>query len=69
MAFIRSKELGPKIGDYVILNREFSSMIGTFEKGTRVKITNCVPMRGYSVIDDEGNSMCEMGFDIGEVVE
>lgn len=62
MAYIKN---GLAVGDRVILKHDFSSIAGTFEKGTEVRITGCEEQRGYSVIDDEGNEMGEMGFDIG----
>lgn len=62
MAYIKN---GLSVGDDIILNKDYSSCAGTFEKGTKVTITQCGD-RGFSVKDSEGNTMCEMGFDIGQ---
>lgn len=57
-----------EIGEKVILNKSYSSLDGTFTKGSLVTITG-YSYRGYDIRDDEGNSMCEIGFDIGKRVE
>lgn len=61
MAYIKHNE-ELKIGDRVITTREISSMIGTFTVGSEVTITG-IGERGYEITDDEGNSMCEIGWD------
>jgi len=63
MAYIKNKHI--KIGDIVKLNKDYISCAGTFEKGTIVRITGCNE-RGFDIMDEFGNKMTEMGFDIGE---
>jgi hypothetical protein len=61
MAYIKN---GLQVGDEVILTQSFSSCAGTFEKGTKVKITGS-SVRGFDVVDEYGNTMGELGFSIG----
>ena len=62
MAFIKNKK--PKIGDWVTTKKQHISMLGIMERGTRVKITDIDPMRGYAIEDEEGNRLCEIGWTI-----
>lgn len=57
------------VGKDVILTKEKESMIGKFTVGTKVKITECDPIRGYTFTDSEGNRITEAGFDGFEVVK
>lgn len=66
MGFIKHESL--KIGDKVKLKTSHTSLTGTFEAGTIVTIIY-IANHGYSVMDDEGNKMHEIGFDIGEKIE
>ena len=63
MAYIKNKNTY-KIGDVVITKRVHSSMAGTFTKGSNVKIVDIDPVRGYAIQDDDGNYMCEIGWEI-----
>jgi hypothetical protein len=60
MAFIKNES--PKIGDWVFTRKSHSAMSGTMTAGSRVKITDVDPMRGYSIVDEEGNRLCEIGW-------
>lgn len=58
MSFIKNK-YSFSVGDIVTLAREVSAIIGTFEKGTVVTISDVNPYRGYSIKDDLGNELIE----------
>lgn len=60
MAFIKNES--PKIGDWVITRKSHSGCCGTMTAGSRVKITDVHQMRGYSIIDEEGNHLYEIGW-------
>ena len=60
MAFIKNNT--NEIGKWVVTKKEHSSMTGTFTKGSRVKIVDIDPMRGYAIEDKHGNRMCEIGW-------
>lgn len=62
-AYIRNNK-GKEVGDWVVLTRDISSLSGTFEKGTKVKITGTTPMRGYNIEDEYGNKMYECGWSL-----
>lgn len=62
MAFIKTKS--PQIGDTVITKKVHSSCGGTFTRGSKVKIVGIDPIRGYAIEDEEGNYMCEIGWEI-----
>lgn len=62
MAFIPTTN-GHKVGDTVILKREHSSLAGTFEKGTEVKVIG-KSERGYDIADEYGNRMTECGWNL-----
>ena len=57
------KKTGKNVGDTIILKNEHKSLVGTFEKGTEVKILSKGP-RGYDIIDEFGNKMYECGWDL-----
>ena len=59
MAYI--KKNGTKIGDWAITTRVHESMTGKFTKGSIVKITD-IGERGYSIEDEEGNRVVEIGW-------
>lgn len=62
MAFIKNNT--NEIGKWVITTKKHSSFVGTFSVGSRVKIIGIDPIRGYSIEDDEGNRMYEIGWEI-----
>lgn len=63
MAWVEQKKK-IEVGDYVITTKKHKHPcgIGYFEKGTRVKVTEIDNMRGYSIADDEGHSITEIGW-------
>ena len=61
MAYIKNNT-SYNIGDWITTSRVHSSMAGTFTIGSKVKITDIDPIRGYSIEDGEGNTMCEIGW-------
>jgi len=62
MAFISCSR--PKIGDWVITNKRHESMTGIFTEGSKVKIIDIDSIRGYSIEDEYGNIMYEIGWKI-----
>lgn len=60
MAFIKTTK-GLKIGDRVKTTVEHSNFEGYMEIGTEVTITD-IGERGYSIKDDEGNEITEIGW-------
>jgi hypothetical protein len=62
MAFIVSK--ANKIGDWVITKKRHASMAGAFTEGSKVKIIDVDPVRGYAIEDEYGNKMYEIGWEI-----
>lgn len=62
MAYITSKN--NKIGDWVITTKRHESMAGTFTMGSKVKIVDIDPIRGYGIEDEHGNKMYEIGWEI-----
>ena len=60
MAFIKNES--PKIGDWTITQKSHSACCVTMTAGSRVKITDVDPMRGYSIVDEEGNRLSEIGW-------
>ena len=62
MAYIATK--GNSIGDWVITKRRHESMAGVFTKGSKVKIIDNNPIRGYDIEDEYGNKMYEIGWEI-----
>ena len=57
--FVKTKK--PEIGDWVVTTRELESCAGKFEAGSKVKIIS-VGDRGYEIVDELGNTMCEIGW-------
>ena len=55
------KESGFNIGDWTETTVEHESLSGTFTAGSKVKIIDIDPMRGYSIEDEVGNRMIEIG--------
>ncbi|MBQ3944140.1 MAG: hypothetical protein II670_00825 [Alphaproteobacteria bacterium] len=53
-----------EVGDRVVTTRTHRHPcgIGYFEKGTEVKVTAIDDMRGYSIEDDDGHSIAEVGW-------
>lgn len=62
MAYIKNST--NEIGSLVTTTREHSSLIGKFTKGSIVKITNIDPVRGYTIEDESGNKVSEIGWTI-----
>ena len=62
MAFIKKES--PKIGDWVTTKRVHSCLNGKMTRGSRVKIIDIDPMRGYGIEDENGNRVIEIGWDI-----
>ena len=62
MAYITSKK--NKIGDWVITTKKHESMSGTFTTGSKVKIVDINPIRGYAIEDERGNKIYEIGWEI-----
>ena len=52
------------IGDWIETTVEHNSLYGTFTVGTKVKIIDIDPMRGYSIEDETGNRMLEIGWTV-----
>ena len=50
------------IGDVVTTTREHSSLLGKFTKGSHVKIVDIDPVRGYTIEDENGNRVSEIGW-------
>lgn len=51
-----------EIGNMVITRREHSSLLGKFTIGSKVKIVDIDPMRGYTIEDKNGNRVTEIGW-------
>lgn len=51
-----------KIGNVVTTTREHSSFLGKFTKGSLVKIVDIDPVRGYTIEDEFGNRVSEIGW-------
>ena len=62
MAYITSKN--NKIGDWVITTKRHESISGTFTTGSKVKIVDINPIRGYAIEDERGNKIYEIGWEI-----
>ena len=56
------KESRFNIGDWTETMIEHESLFGTFTVGSKVKIIDIDPMRGYSIEDEAGNRMIEIGW-------
>lgn len=61
MAYIKNNTY--KIGDWVPTTRVHESMAGKFTKGSLVKIAD-IGERGYSIEDENGNRVVEIGWEI-----
>lgn len=53
-----------EIGNVVTTTREHSSLLGKFTKGSHVKIVDIDPVRGYTIEDEHGNRVSEIGWTI-----
>lgn len=62
MAYISTLE--SKVGKWVITTKKHEAICGYFEPGTRVKVIDVDPMRGYAIEDEFGNQMIEIGWEI-----
>ena len=62
MAYVATKR--NEIGDWVITKKRHESMAGAFTKGSKVKIIDINPIRGYDIEDECGNKMYEIGWEI-----
>ena len=60
MAYIKKNT--HEIGNWVVTTRVHESMVGKFTKGSKVKITDIDPIRGYTIEDEDGNRICEIGW-------
>ena len=61
MAYIKNNT--HEIGDWVVTTRVHESMSGKFTMGSKVKITD-IGERGYSIEDENGNRVVEIGWEI-----
>ena len=59
MAYIKNNT--HEIGNWVVTTIVHDSMTGKFTKGSRVKITD-IGERGYSIEDENGNRVVEIGW-------
>ena len=62
MAYVATKR--NEIGDWVITTKRHESMAGTFTMGSKVKIVDINPIRGYAIEDERGNKMYGIGWEI-----
>lgn len=53
-----------EIGDWVVTTRKHECMRGTMLKGSKVKIIDIDPIRGYGIEDEDGNRVIEIGWKI-----
>lgn len=53
-----------EIGNVVTTTREHSSLLGKFTTGSHVKIVDIDPIRGYTIEDENGNRVSEIGWTI-----
>lgn len=63
MAYIKNNNQY-EIGRWTITKKEHSALNGTFTKGSRVKIVDIDPVRGYAIEDEYGNRVSEIGWEI-----
>ncbi len=56
------KNVGFNIGDWTETTVEHESLSGIFTPGSKVKIIDIDSIRGYSIEDEEGNRMLEVGW-------
>ena len=62
MAYIATKR--NEIGAWVITKKRHESVAGIFTKGSKVKIIDINPIRGYDIEDEYGNKMYEIDWEI-----
>ena len=60
MSFIKNNTKA--IGKWEITTKECSSLVGTFSVGSRVKIIDIDPIRGYAIEDKHSNRIREIGW-------
>jgi hypothetical protein len=53
-----------EVGKWVVTTRVHESFRGKFTVGSRVKIVDIDPIRGYAIEDENGNRVCEIGWTI-----
>ena len=58
------KTNGLNIGDWTETTVEHESLSGIFTPGSIVKIIDINPIRGYSIEDEYGNRMYEIGWNV-----
>lgn len=61
MAFTKKNNIN-EVGKWVVTTKEHSALIGTFTVGSRVKIVDIDPIRGYAIEDKYGNKLIEIGW-------
>ncbi len=61
--FIKSN-VGKEIGDWVITAQDHECLAGVMLKGSKVKIIDIDPVRGYGIMDEDGNRVIEIGWEI-----
>jgi len=62
MGYIKNSK--KEMGSLVTTSCEHSSIIGKFTKVSRVKIVDIDPVRGYTIEDENGNRVSEIGWTI-----
>ena len=53
-----------EISNWVTTTREHCSLVGKFTTGSHVKIVDIDPIRGYTIEDENGNRVSEIGWTI-----
>lgn len=61
MGYIKNSSI-IEIDTVVKTTREHSSMVGKFTTGSHVKIVDIDPVRGYTIEDENGNRVSEIGW-------
>ncbi len=61
MGYIKNSSI-IEIDTVVKTTREHSSLLGKFTKGSHVKIVDIDPVRGYTIEDEHGNRVSEIGW-------
>ena len=56
--------IGKEIGDWVITTQNHECLAGTMLKGSKVQIIDIDPIRGYGIMDEDGNRVIEIGWTI-----
>ena len=62
MGYIKNSII--EIGSLVTTSCEHSSLLGKFTKWSHVKIVDIDPVRGYTIEDENGNRVSEIGWTI-----